>query len=540
MDGMPSVGLDGTPSGEGGNPGVVPGTGGAEPLGGGGGAQLKAALVAEARRLGFVAVGVAAATPQLDLAALLRRRQALGMATPWEDPDPVRRTDPESLLPGARSVVAVAMAYDPPGRGPRGGAAAGGDAGGLRGYVAAAGRTRSYQHVMGRRLEALGRWLEARVPGCRWAVQVDTGPLVDRAWAERAGIGWIGKNACLIVPGWGSWVFLGELVTDVALPPDQPLADACAGCDRCLRACPTGAFLGPRQLDPRRCISFLSQKPGMLDAEERAALGQSLYGCDACQAVCPFNHPARPGHPALRLAGGGDPPAGEPAAGRFGAAADEPAPGAAAGQGPAPETAAGEGSTAPNGPLAGPPREAGDEPAGGPAAPPGGGDAPGSAPPVGDDLARPPLVPLLQMGRAAFQARYRPLTGAWRGRKTWQRNAIVALGNRGPGARAAVPALAALLRDDPRPDIRALAAWALGRIGGDEAGEALRAARDGDADPHVCRAAAEALGRLAAERAGRPALAPAATGRGAAPKDGAARPGAGRGGPGDENLTLQA
>ncbi|EKP95834.1 tRNA epoxyqueuosine(34) reductase QueG [Thermaerobacter subterraneus] len=391
-------------------------------------AGLKRALLAEARRLGFVAAGVAAAAPQVDLEWLLRRRQAQGMATPWEDPDPARRADPSSLLPGARSVVAVAMAYDPPrtrrraaeGQGPREGT---GDRGGrreppsLRGYVAAAGRTRSYQHVMTRRLQALGRWLEATVPGgCRWAVQVDTGPLVDRAWARQAGIGWIGKNACLIVPGAGSWVFLGELVTDVELPPDQPLADACAGCDLCLRACPTGAFLAPRQLDPRRCISFLSQKPGMLDEEERAALGQSLYGCDACQAVCPFNRRAVPGHPALR------PRPGDP-----------------------------------------------------------------------EDPAAPLLPDLLAMGRAAFQARYRPLTGAWRGRKAWQRNAIVALGNRGPAARPAVPALARVLLGDPRPDLRALAAWALARIGGDAAREALERARAQDPDAAVRQAAARAL-----------------------------------------------
>lgn len=482
-------------------------------------ARLKAALVAQARRLGFVAVGVAAAIPQTDLEWLLRRRLAQGMATPWEEPDPARRTDPASLLPGARSVVAVAMGYDPPrppranrrspscrsgpeevgepgpdrpardpalgpgggtGRGtgggtggdpagprvdhpgvrqrapsgrepaagaggsgvgnggpgegrPReaceGGAGGAGDGGALRGYVAAAGRTRSYQHVMGRRLEALGRWLEAVVPGgCRWAVQVDTGPLVDRAWAERAGIGWIGKNACLIVPGRGSWVFLGELVTDLDLPPDQPLADACADCDRCLRACPAGAFIAPRQVDPRRCISLLSQKPGMLDTEERAALGQSLYGCDVCQVVCPFNREAGPGHPALRVEARGD--------------------GAEAG-------------------------------------------------------AAPPLVSLLGMGRAEFRVRYRALTGAWRGRKAWQRNAVIALGNRGASARPAVPALAGVLCQDPRPDLRALAAWALGQIGGDEAREALVRARDRDRDPAVRQAAAEALATLDADAPGR-------------------------------------
>ena len=472
-------------------------------------AALKTALLAEARRLGFVAAGVAAAAPLLDLEALLRWRQERGMATPWEDPDPARRADPATLLPGARSVVAVAMAYDPPGRrtasrpasaqdraaggGDRaagggtgrrrdgraaGGSRDGGDGGPpLRGYVAAAGRTRSYQHVMRQRLEALGRWLEARVPGCRWAVQVDTGPLVDRAWAERAGLGWVGKNACLIVPGRGSWVFLGELVTDVALPPDQPVAEACGDCDLCLRACPTQAFIGPRQLDPRRCVSFLSQKPGMLAPDERAALGQSLYGCDACQVVCPYNRSAGPGHPALRpddtapAGGAGNGTTSVPAAPvPSGAPTQARTGGAGGGRAPTAEAAAG--------PELDASRRAGDP-------------APDDGPP--DATGRPDLVALLRMGRAEFRRRYRSLTGAWRGRKTWQRNALVALGNRGPAARSAVPALVTVLRDDPRPDLRALAAWALGRIGGECAQRALAEARAREDDPAVRAAIADAL-----------------------------------------------
>ncbi|HEY8552562.1 MAG TPA: tRNA epoxyqueuosine(34) reductase QueG [Thermaerobacter sp.] len=451
-------------------------------------AALKAALLAEARRLGFVAAGVAAAVPLLDLQALLRLRQERGMATPWEDPDAVRRADPASLLPGARSVVAVAMAYDPPRLGPPPRSASarhraadpepphGGPT--LSGYVAAAGRTRSYQHVMRQRLEALGRWLEARVPGCRWAVQVDTGPLVDRAWAERAGLGWVGKNACLIVPGRGSWVFLGELVTDVALPPDQPVADACGDCDLCLRACPTDAFLGPRQLDPRRCVSFLSQKPGMLEPDERAALGQSLYGCDACQVVCPYNRQAGPGHPALRPAGPGT---------AEGAGMETTPALAGAAASPAPRGAAAGGAMDPRPPRAGVAigdREAGPSHRPRESAPCGGGS---------DGASRPDLVALLGMGRAEFRRRYRSLTGAWRGRKTWQRNAVVALGNRGPAARAAVPALVAVLRDDPRPDLRALAAWALGRIGGEAARRALADARDREDDATVRAAIEDAL-----------------------------------------------
>ncbi|PZN10741.1 MAG: tRNA epoxyqueuosine(34) reductase QueG, partial [Bacillota bacterium] len=345
--------------------------------------ELALALKEEARRLGFVAAGIATAEPFVDLAGLLWRRQRAGRSTPWEDPDPERRTDPAALLPGARSLVAVAMPYPPPGRPPRPAAratepASTATAGNpLRGFVAAAGRTRSYQHFMRQRLEELGRWLERHRPGCRWAVQVDTGPLVDRAVAERAGIGWIGKNCCLIVPGHGSWVFLGELVTDVELPADEPLADACADCDLCLRACPTRAFTGPRELDPRRCVSFLTQAKGPLSDQERQAVGVSLYGCDACQAVCPHN--------------------------RHGAGAE--------------------------------------------AVPP------GLMPSDPEEAAAPPLLELLTMSQSEFRRRYRALTGAWRGRKTWQRNAIIALGNRRDPA--AVPPLRRVLLGDRRPELRA-------------------------------------------------------------------------------------
>lgn len=386
--------------------------------------ELALALKEEARRLGFVAVGIATAEPFVDLAGLLRRRQRAGRATPWEDPDPERRTDPAALLPGARSLVAVAMPYPPPGRpprpAPRAAAPANTDTAGgeLRGFVAAAGRTRSYQHFMRQRLEQLGRWLERNRPGCRWAVQVDTGPLVDRAVAERAGIGWIGKNCCLIVPGYGSWVFLGELVTDVELPADAPLADACGDCDLCLRACPTGAFTGPRELDPRRCVSFLTQAKGPLSDEERQAVGVSLYGCDACQVVCPHNRPV------------------------------------------------GDGDTAATVPV-------------------------GLLPPDPEEAAAPPLLELLTMSRSEFRRRFRALTGAWRGRKTWQRNAVIALGNRRDPT--AVPHLRRVLLGDPRPELRATAAWALGRIGGAGAREALREAREREADPAAREAIARAL-----------------------------------------------
>ncbi|MDF2715480.1 MAG: epoxyqueuosine reductase [Paenibacillus sp.] len=118
---------------------------------------------------------------------------------------------------------------------------------------------------------------------------VDTGALVDRAVAERAGIGWSGKNCAIITPEWGSWVYLGELVTNIPFPPDQPITDQCGDCTICIDACPTGALVGPGQLNSSRCVSFVTQTKGFVTDEMMRKIGNRLYGCDTCQVVCPVN-----------------------------------------------------------------------------------------------------------------------------------------------------------------------------------------------------------------------------------------------------------
>lgn len=246
---------------------------------------LKRELRAAAARLGFVALGVAEARPFAAEREVLLRRRRLGLESPFEPQDVERRCSPQRVLPGARSLVVAAASYYRPYP-----VLPGGERGGPpRGVVARYAWGEDYHGTLRERLLELARLIERRVPGARCAVLVDTGPLVERAAAARAGVGWIGRNCCLIVPGAGSWVLLGEVVTTVPLPPDPPLADGCGDCDRCLRTCPTGALAAPGVLDHRRCLSYATQMKGAVPRGLRPALGRRVWGCDTCQEVCPHN-----------------------------------------------------------------------------------------------------------------------------------------------------------------------------------------------------------------------------------------------------------
>ncbi|MCK6502605.1 tRNA epoxyqueuosine(34) reductase QueG [Myxococcota bacterium] len=206
------------------------------------------------------------------------------------------RANPTALLPSARSAVVLGVDHAWP-RPP--------DPGGLTGMVARYAWGRDYHNLVGKRLRRLAARLRQELPdlGLYWGV--DSRPLIERAWAERAGLGFVGRNCCLIVPGEGSFLFLAVVLVDVALPPDLPRAGAerhCGSCRRCLDACPTDAFLGPHQLDARRCISYLTiEHQGPIPLPLRPGLGRWVFGCDLCQEVCPHNH-APPPSPEVDLA----------------------------------------------------------------------------------------------------------------------------------------------------------------------------------------------------------------------------------------------
>jgi epoxyqueuosine reductase len=252
-------------------------------------ATVTAELREQALAEGFDLVGVAAAGPARTGAAL-ERWLAAGMHGEMGYLARSRhlRGDPATLLPGCRSVVAVAMSYR--GSQPDSGSFDPADG---RVWVSRYAWGRDYHRVLKRRLVRLGRWLAERVPGTSWRACVDTAPVLEREWAARAGLGWIGKNTMLLHRRFGSELFLGLLLTDAELEPSAPRAEHCGRCTACLDACPTGAFPEPRVLDARRCIAYLTvEHRSAIPPELEPRVGSMVAGCDICQEVCPWTRRA--------------------------------------------------------------------------------------------------------------------------------------------------------------------------------------------------------------------------------------------------------
>ncbi|MEK7270678.1 MAG: tRNA epoxyqueuosine(34) reductase QueG, partial [Planctomycetota bacterium] len=239
--------------------------------------DAKARILEAAREIGFSLAGVAPAAipPGADaLARWLDQGFEAGMA--FMRRDHAKRADPRALCPWANSVVCVAVSYgDSIGAAP----------------IARYARGPDYHDVlrgMLGRLEAAIR--EVGGEGTRTKACVDTAPILERAHARRAGLGWIGKNACLIHPTLGSRLFLGEILTSLDLAASTPLPDACGDCRACLEACPTGALVEPHILDARRCIAYLTiEHEGAIPEDLRPRMGLSVFGCDRCQDACPWN-----------------------------------------------------------------------------------------------------------------------------------------------------------------------------------------------------------------------------------------------------------
>ncbi|XEC93912.1 tRNA epoxyqueuosine(34) reductase QueG [Paenibacillus tarimensis] len=351
--------------------------------------ELKRELLEALPSLRIDKLGIASADPFRTLKQTLRKHRELGYESGFEEPDLDKRTEPALLFDDPQSIIAIAVAYpsklnSPPKSEP----------GARRGILSRSAWGTDYHQVLRDRLARLEAWLRERVPELRAESMVDTGALVDRAVAERAGIGWSGKNCSIISPEFGSWIYLGEMITNLPLPPDEPITDQCGECTRCIDACPTGALVGPGQLNAQKCVSFVTQTKGFVPDEMMRKIGNRLYGCDTCQVVCPINKGMNWTHqPELQ---------------------------------PDPEKV------------------------------------------------KPLLVPLLTLGNREFKSLYGESSASWRGKKPIQRNSVIALGNF--REKSAVPELIEVLLNDPRPVLRGTAAWSLGRIGGQEAVDALQQA----------------------------------------------------------------
>ncbi|MGD9740891.1 MAG: tRNA epoxyqueuosine(34) reductase QueG [Bauldia sp.] len=248
-------------------------------------AALKARLVAEIRAEGFDVARVAPPDAALPAGERLRAfvAEGRGGSMTWLAETLERRADPRVLWPEVKSLVMVGLNYGP----------AGDPLADLalrdRGAVSVYARNRDYHDVIKGRLKVIGGRFAAATEG-RVKVFVDTAPVMEKPLAEMAGIGWQGKHTNLVSREFGSWLFLGSIFTNVALPPDEAEEDRCGSCRACLDACPTAAFPAPYQLDARRCISYLTiEHEGPIPAEFRKAIGNRIYGCDDCLAACPWN-----------------------------------------------------------------------------------------------------------------------------------------------------------------------------------------------------------------------------------------------------------
>jgi epoxyqueuosine reductase len=245
---------------------------------------IKDTIRAKARELQFDAVGFA--SPDIDDAG---RRLGEFLAAGWQgDMDWLeakreRRADPRALWPEVRSIVMLGLNYGPA-IDPLGPLARR-----ERGTISVYAQGRDYHDVLKARLKQLAGWLQS-IYGGEVKVFVDTAPVMEKPLAERAGVGWQGKHTNLVSRAWGSWLFLGEIFTTLELPPDAREQDHCGSCQACLDVCPTRAFPAPYQLDARRCLSYLTiEHKGPIPREFRRAMGNRIYGCDDCLAVCPWN-----------------------------------------------------------------------------------------------------------------------------------------------------------------------------------------------------------------------------------------------------------
>lgn len=381
---------------------------------------LKQAIIAASKDIGIDKIGFTTAEDFEHLRPSLLAQKAAGHSTGFEHQNLDERLNPDQIFDQPRSIIAIALAYPTrmKQRPPR--------TENIRGQFARASWGIDYHRILDEKMAALIetiKQLAANHSQLEFKPMVDTGELIDVAVAQRAGLGFIGRNGLLITEEFGSFVYLGEIITNIDFTPDQPMTNQCGTCTRCVDACPPSALLGDGRLNGQRCLSYQTQTKGLMPQEFRPMIRNVIYGCDICQIVCPFNKGKNfHFHPAM-----------------------EPDP----------------------------------------------------------EAVMPELVPMLTMSNKQFKAKFGPMSGSWRGKKPLQRNAIIALVN--AKATNTIPQLLEVLDHDPRPVIRATAAWAvveLSDLRNDELLAFLTNARQKEAeipdnDPEVLAEYDQAIKKLA-------------------------------------------
>ncbi len=337
------------------------------------GTELKNSIVEYANKLGISKIGCTSVEPLTELLTVLEQRQTDQHQSDFENKETAARIDPRILMDEAETLISIAIAYpsDLPTV-----IDVTSDTISSRGIVSRFAWGLDYHQVLEEKLELLANFISKLVPGAKSQYYVDRTGLVEKAFAERAGIGWIGKNSLLITPEYGSYIFLGELLTTVKLSIDQPMDDQCGECQLCIDTCPNQAILTNRNISAGRCLSELTQQK-QLDSDHYEVLGAHIYGCDICQEVCPKNRGLN------------------------------------------------KNLTVNFKPLA--------------------------------EQARPVLLELLQMTNRQFAERWQETAAGWRGKRTLQRNAIIALAN--SQELSALDEINKLMEDD-REEIRKAATWA--------------------------------------------------------------------------------
>ncbi len=246
--------------------------------------MLKEKIIAYSKSIGIDQIGFASADVFHEMRNRLEVQSQLNYQSGFEEKDLTKRTTPAKLLPKAKSIIAIAIAYPSKMKN-----APKSTLHEPRGIFCRASWGLDYHILVKEKLKQLESYILSQVPEAQCLSMVDTGELVDRAVAERAGIGWSGKNCSIISPKFGSYIYLGEMITSLELEPDMPMESKCGSCTKCMDACPTNAFVAAGQLNAKKCIAYLTQTKTEIPQEFLASIGNRLYGCDTCQVVCPEN-----------------------------------------------------------------------------------------------------------------------------------------------------------------------------------------------------------------------------------------------------------